>query len=50
MGFYRKESNARVFTKVDTIGFWELFLTRILQISKKQVQEEFREVYLEKNQ
>ena len=50
MGFYRKESNAKVFTKVDTIGFWELFLTRILQISKKQVQEEFREVYLEKKQ
>ena len=32
MGFYRKESNAIIFTKVDKAGFWEMFLTRLLGI------------------
>ena len=36
MGFYRKESNALVFTKVDVEAFWELFLTRILEIGEKK--------------
>ena len=36
MGFYRKESNALVFTKVDVEAFWELFLTRILVIGEKK--------------
>ncbi len=31
MGFYRKESNALVFTEVDKKAFWEMFLTRILE-------------------
>ena len=36
MGFYRKESNALVFTNVDVEAFWELFLTRILEIGEKK--------------
>lgn len=36
MGFYRKESNALVFTKVDVEAFWELFLSRILEIGEKK--------------
>ena len=32
MGFYRKESNALIFTKVDKEAFWDMFLTRILGI------------------
>ena len=30
MGFYRKESNALIYTEVDTKAFWELFLNRII--------------------
>ena len=36
MGFYRKESNALVFTNVDVEAFWELFLTRILEIGEEK--------------
>ena len=32
MGFYRKESNALIFTKVDKEAFWKMFLSRILGI------------------
>ncbi len=32
MGFYRKNSNALVYTKVDENAFWDLFLPRILRI------------------
>jgi purine nucleosidase len=32
MGFYRKESNALIFTEVDKKAFWDMFLTRILGI------------------
>ena len=34
MGFYRKESNARIYTDVDTAAFWDLFLPRILGIRR----------------
>lgn len=30
MGFYRKESNALIYTEVDTKAFWEIFLNRII--------------------
>ncbi len=33
MGFYRKESNALVYTEVNTVMFWDMFLSRILGIS-----------------
>ncbi|MBE5828022.1 MAG: nucleoside hydrolase [Butyrivibrio sp.] len=32
MGFYRKESNALIYTKVNEKAFWDLFLPRILGI------------------
>ena len=32
MGFYRKESNALVYTEVDVDAFWKMFLNRILSI------------------
>ena len=32
MGFYRKRSNALIYTEVDEKGFWDLFLPRILGI------------------
>ena len=32
MGFYRKHSNALVYTNVDEKAFWDLFLPRILGI------------------
>ncbi len=32
MGFYRKESNALIFTKVDKEAFWKMFLSRILGV------------------
>ncbi len=41
MGFYRKESNARIFTKVDKAGFWEMFLTRLLGIELTECKERF---------
>ena len=33
-GFYRKEANALVYTKVDVDGFWKLFLPRLLAYQK----------------
>ncbi|RKM62529.1 nucleoside hydrolase [Butyrivibrio sp. CB08] len=34
MGFYRKDSNACIYTQVDTAAFWDLFLPRILEIRR----------------
>ena len=39
MGFYRKESNALIFTEVDRAAFWEMFLTRILETTPDQVKD-----------
>ena len=41
MGFYRKESNALVFTQVDKNAFWEMFVTRILGITLSEYKEKF---------
>ncbi|WP_029231814.1 nucleoside hydrolase [Butyrivibrio sp. VCB2006] len=41
MGFYRKESNAIIYTDVDKTTFWEMFLTRILEIELAQCKEIF---------
>ncbi len=41
MGFYRKESNARVFTEVDRTAFWEMFLTRLLGIDEELCKKRF---------
>ncbi len=41
MGFYRKESNAQIFTRVDKKTFWEMFLTRILGITQSEYKERF---------
>ena len=45
MGFYRKESNALVFTKVDKKAFWEMFLTRILGIKSSEYGEKFAKYF-----
>ena len=45
MGFYRKESNALIFTEVDKSGFWELFLARILAISVEECRLRFENYY-----
>jgi purine nucleosidase len=36
MGFYKKGSNAKIFTEVNVEAFWELFLTRILNVSSEE--------------
>ena len=41
MGFYRKESNAVIYTHVDKSKFWNLFLTRILGIESEEYKENF---------
>ncbi len=43
-GFYRKNSNARIFTSVDRGAFWEMFLTRILGINKEDYSSCFKEL------
>ena len=45
MGFYRKDSNARIFTKVDKKTFWEMFLTRILGITQSEYRERFAQFF-----
>lgn len=37
MNFYRKESNAKVLTEVDTLGFFTMFLARILDKQPKEL-------------
>ena len=39
MGFYRKESNALVYTAVDKALFWKLFLERILDVNPEVVRQ-----------
>ena len=39
MGFYRKESNALVFTEVDKAAFWKMFLERILETGSDEIKE-----------
>ena len=41
MGFYRKESNAIIYTEVDKSIFWQMFLTRILNIDLLKYNERF---------
>ncbi|WP_035789833.1 nucleoside hydrolase [Butyrivibrio sp. XBB1001] len=45
MGFYRKESNAQIFTRVDKKTFWEMFLTRILGITQSEYKERFAQFF-----
>lgn len=45
MGFYRKESNAQIFTRVDKKTFWEMFLTRILGITQSEYRERFAQFF-----
>nr|WP_297764707.1 nucleoside hydrolase [uncultured Butyrivibrio sp.] len=45
MGFYRKESNALVFTQVDKNAFWEMFVTRILGITQSEYRERFAQFF-----
>jgi purine nucleosidase len=45
MGFYRKESNALVFTKVNTKAFWEMFLTRLLGMEASECKVRFKEIF-----
>ncbi len=40
-GFYRKESNAIVFTEVDKSAFWSMFITRVLNIETSKYAERF---------
>ncbi len=44
-GFYRKESNALIFTEVVKPAFWEMFITRILNIDKSQYSERFEQYF-----
>ena len=39
MEFYRKKSNALIFTEVDKAAFWEMFLTRLLDAGTDDIQE-----------
>ena len=42
MGFYRKDANAVVYTQVDELKFWEMFITRILDIKKDEFVDNFK--------
>jgi purine nucleosidase len=39
MGFYRKKSNALIFTEVDKKAFWKMFLERILDREEIEIKE-----------
>ena len=45
-GFYRKDSNALVYTDVDKAKFWELFLTRVLETDTERCRKIFFEEIL----
>ena len=44
MGFYRKESNALIFTEVDKAAFWKMFLTRILEKKPEDIEEVLKKI------
>ncbi|WP_044913343.1 nucleoside hydrolase [Butyrivibrio sp. WCE2006] len=46
MSFYRKESNALIYTKVDKAVFWEMFLTRVLNIEPEYCKAKFSNLIL----
>ena len=39
MGFYRRQSNALVFTEVNRAAFWRMFLERILETGSDEIKE-----------
>lgn len=44
MGFYRKESNAVIYTEVDKRAFWEMFLTRLLDVKPEAIETIIKEI------
>ena len=45
MGFYRRHSNALIYTTVDERAFWEMFLTRILGTGPARFSENFAKYF-----
>ncbi|WP_029318946.1 nucleoside hydrolase [Butyrivibrio sp. AE3004] len=46
MGFYRKDSNSVIYTSVDKPKFWEMFLTRVLNIEPDVYKNSFGNLIL----